>query len=240
LYNGNDMKLSDLFEQLTYGELSSVFMGGVDNIGIEPDKYNQIIPHVNLGLIELYKRFPLRTEEVIIKLYDQIQVYYLEWKYAQTNTESTEPIKYIDDSIYQPFNSNVLKIDSVHDEDGQELFLNDTNEYWSVHTPSYNSILIPYPDSENSLSVLYRAGPKKIEITNLDPTTQDVDIPPGLLEPLLFYIAGRVFSNLNSDGKVEGNTYTQKFEQAIKQIELSGLYKRDNTSNLKLPKQGWV
>ena len=56
------MLLSDLFEQLTYGELSQLEYSGVDDEGFTVNDYKRVIPHINLGLAELHKRFLIREE----------------------------------------------------------------------------------------------------------------------------------------------------------------------------------
>ncbi len=85
------MLLSDLFDQLTYGELSQLEYGGVDNEGILLENYKRVVPHVNLALTELHKRFLIREEEVTIRCYDHIETYILDPKYAAT-TCRPEPV----------------------------------------------------------------------------------------------------------------------------------------------------
>ena len=55
------MLLSELFDQLTFGELSQIYVAGRDEIGIQAADYEKIIPHINLGLTELHKRFEIKT-----------------------------------------------------------------------------------------------------------------------------------------------------------------------------------
>lgn len=215
-------------------------MGGVDSGGIQTSDYPRIVSHINLALTALYSRFPVKSEEVVIRLQDHIQVYYLDRRFAVTNTESTEPIKYLDDSKYMPFNDNVLGIDEVYNEMGETLFLNDEGQYWSIHTPSHNSIQIPYPEKENALIVKYRAGPVKLVAKGLDPETQHVDLPNALLEPLLYFVASRAFSNLNSDQNAEGNNYATKYEASCRKIEELGLIIKDSHINVRLDEAGWI
>jgi len=252
------MKLSDLFQQLSQGELSQLKMGNRDEVGIRACDYNKIIPHINLGLTELYKRFNLKMSEVVVQQQDQINIYYLDSQYAQTNrpddwddsnenVTKTDPY-YIIDSPYQPFTNNVLRIEAVHNEIGEELYLNqdrqywkDSDKYWAVSTPSYNSIQVPYPEKENQMIVTYRADHDPIvmaETSNLSKIY--VPISPSYLEPLLMYIAARVYTNLGSNEGNEGNNYTAKFEASIKQIEQLNLTNSIDTQNTKLEYNGWV
>ena len=234
------MFLSDIFEQLTQGELSQLYVGKVDEQGIQVCDYPKIVPHVNLAVTELHKRFLLKSGEVVVQQYDQIQRYYLKSKYAQTNLESDEPIKYIMDSPYQPFEDDVLRIEKVINELGEELFINDQTEYWTINTPSFNSIQVPYPEKENQMIITYRANAPKILIPNLVPEEQEVDIPSYLLEPLLFYVGSRAFGSMNSDNNAEGNNYVAKFEKSCLKISELGLDNEDNTANVRLDSAGWV
>jgi len=242
------MLLSDLFDQLTYGELSQLNMGGVDGeIGIEPCDYPRVLPHINLGLTELYKRFPLKVNEVVIQQYDHINQYFLNSKFAQTNTESEAPYKYIMDSEYQPFQDDVLRIEKVFNEQGEELYLNQedgyyaaSDKYWSVFTPTFDSVQIPYPDSANQFIVTYRAGHPKININDIDLVSTEVHISAAYLEPLLNFIAARVYTNLTSLEGNEGQIYMQRFEMNCKKLEELNLFNKTETENSRLDNNGWV
>ena len=231
------MLLSDLFEQLTVGELSQMSLSGIDSLGVDECNYPRIVPHIQLGLTELYKRFPIKKEEVIVQQYDHIVNYILDSKYAITNLESNAQTKYIIDSPYQPFTNNVLRIETIHDEEGRTLFLNDTEEYWSIYTSSYNTIQVPLPEKENAMSVIYRADHDKIPIIELDPYTTNIDIPPGLLEALLLYVAARFYTNLGDEG---GNNYMIKFEASCQKAQDYNIINKDVTTNIKLDKNRWI
>ena len=243
------MKLSDLFDQLAYGELSQLSMGGREGSGILESDYHLVVPHINLGLTELFKQFPLKQEEVFIQQYDHIQIYYLDSKYSERYKpeiwvgEGTDPIDkyYIMDSEHEPFNDNVLQVERVFNEDGQEYYFNDRNEPYSVLTPSYNSIQIPYPMNENVMNVIYRASHPKIELKGLDPDKQEVDLPLSHLEPLLLYVAARVHSVQPSlEGQNDGNAYYAKFKESIRQLHELALVNKDATTHERLYESGWV
>ena len=235
------MLLQDLFDQLTYGELAKVSLGGDPTIGILEKDYANIISHINLGLTELYKRFPLKEDEISIQLEDNIQTYYLHSDYALTNDESIQPDKYLIDSEFHPFNDTVLKIEQVIDENGEILYLNDSNQAWSVFSPSYNSIQVPYASSEIAVTVTYRADHARIPNIGADPSTYDVPIPMTHLEPLLYYIASRIHTTLPTlDGVNKGNDYLAKYEAACTKIENLALTNKSDPSNHKLWDRGFV
>ena len=236
------MRLAEIFRQLTHGELATLAIGGLDGSGVLEQNHENLVAHVNLGLTELHKRFPLKTNQVMVQSYDAIQKYYLHSDYAETNENSNQPIKYIKDSIYEPFVDDVLKIESVYDEDGKELFMNDRNEYWSVHTPSYNCLQIPYPEKENAYSVLYRADHRKIIAKDLDPETEEVDLPYSHLSALLLFIASRKFSTNPTlkPQSADGNAYYSKFEAACAKLEELNIMNKSEESNIRLEINQWV
>ena len=146
--------------------------------------------------------------------------------------------------MYQPFQNNVLRIERVFNEDGQELYINDDQQYWSVHTPSFNSVQVPYPEKENAMVVEFRADHYKL-LTDCDPQivlNQEVKLSSSYLEAFLLYIANRVFAgnpSLNPQGQ-DGMSYYGKFEASCAKLSELNLINKDNRSNHKLRSRGWV
>lgn len=201
----------------------------------------KILTHVNLGLKELYKRFFLQSKQLTFQQYEHIETYTLDRRFAMTNIDSDEPIRYITDSVWEPFCDDVLKIEQVFDEDGRELFLNDRSQAWSVYTPAYNQVQIPYPMWCNILSVHYRAShPTVVFHPGDDPRQVQLNIPEALLEPLLFYVAGRAFGTLATDEGNQGNIYMQKYEASCMRAEKLGLQVTPMYGNHRLDLNGWV
>jgi hypothetical protein len=236
------MTLADLFEQLTYGELSSLELGDPSAGGIQKDSYDRVISHVNAAMKALYTRFWLKSGELIVELYDHIQTYTLDSDHAVTNKLSAAIPKYIIDSEWDPFRSEMLiKIEQVFNEGGELCFLNDITEPWSVFTPAYNQVQIPFPEKHNSLLIQYRQAPEKILLEpDQDPASVIIDLPTSLHEALTMYIGHRAFRSLNSDQKQEGNDYMQLYEQACQRAELAGGFISTNTGNERLDQNGWV
>jgi len=239
------MTLLDVFRDLTYGELQGLAIGNLipdDNESSpDPKDYANVMSHINLGLKEIYKRLFLSSKEVIIQQYDHIEKYVLDYKYAASNTLSPEPYKYITDSIYDPFMDDVLKIEEVFNEGGEKMFLNDSTEPWSVYTPSYRTVQIPFPHNSNSMTVHYRAShPTLVYTADMDPDEIEIMLPDGLMEALLLYVAHRAYGSLNTDDNSQGNNYRKLFEASMKQVELLGLQVQPEYSNVRLDKTGWV
>lgn len=201
----------------------------------------KIMTHVNLGLKELYKRFFLQSKQIIIQQYDHIETYTLDRRFAFSNKDSAEPYRYVMDSVFEPFCDDVLKIEQVFDEGGRELYLNDRSQPWSVYTPAYNKVQVPYPMWCNTLSVHYRAShPTVVFKPGDNPYEIELNIPEALLEPLLYYVAGRAFSTLVTDEGQQGMQFMQKYEASCMRAEKLGLQVTPMFGNHRLDQNGWV
>lgn len=237
------MKLAEIFNQLTFGELSQHYVGGREDGGaMNPNQYWAIIPLIDLAMTKLYTRFQLRTEEVIVELDNDISIYKLHSDYAQTNTTSTQPTKYIADSAAEPFEDNLISIRAIYNELGEEYRLNDESFWGALMTPSYNTIQHPYADKENVMHVVYQAGPTKIALeSGGDPREYEVDLPDALLDALLYFVAARLHTGLVSQ-ETEGMNmqYRQLFEEACRKAEELGLFREVNWGNTKFNEQGWI
>lgn len=235
------MKLSEIMNQLAFGELSQLALTGENGTGILEEKYPIIIASINLALTKLHTRFSLKSQEVMVQLYEGIDTYYLQDKFAISNTESTELIKYIVDTSANPFKEVVLLVEQVVNEEGDTLYLNNSQEEYSVFTPTFDSIQIPFISEENTISVLFRADHEKIDINSVDIDNIDVKIPTSHLEPLLYFVASRIHSSTpDLNGNSESNVYLSKYEAACQQLENTGLDIKDDPTNYRLHINGWV
>lgn len=234
------MLLQEVFDYLTYGELSQFFAGGLEDGGVQSSSYPKIIHNINMGLTELYKDLPLSTREVYLQLYDHIATYTLHSDYAESNTGSVQPYKYILDSVYEPFIDNILILDSVFNEAGEEYPINESGQTYSVFTPSYNTIQVPFADSANTLSLVYRAAPTKVQIIGVNPATADVPIPPQLLPALISYVAHKLHAASNSveEANLAGMFYN-KYKQQVAEVKLLGLIQTETAINNKFWSNGW-
>lgn len=230
------MQLSEIFDDLSYLDLNQLGIGGDLEGGIQSENFPKVISAINLAANSLYSKFPLRKVQIAIQQYDHITSYILDRKYAFSNDESTETYKYIIDSPYEPFNNDVIYVDKVFNEIGEELPLNDNDFYYSIFTPKYNVVQVPYPDAENALYVEYRATPVKIETDNTD-LTVNVEIPEHLREAMLFYVAHKLYAPIDPNLSVG---YFNKYTEFCNQVDYYGLVNRDMNTNLKLERNGWV
>lgn len=251
------MKLQEIFDQLSAGELIQMSIGGQEAGVLSPENYHLIIPHINLGLAALYKRFNLKQGRLTVLLQPGLQNYVLDARAAVSYTKPSTYPKYILDSAGAPFKDDILKIEQVLTSEGIEYGLNDAGNIWSMLTPTSNTIRIPeelvdgsfglgnFPDSlrSSTLHVVYRANHFKIVIPlgYFDPTRVDMELPYSHLEPLLWFIASRVNNPVGMTNEFHaGNAYYQKYELACQQLEVSNLQIDSVGYNNRLRRNGFA
>lgn len=247
------MKLSEIFSQLTTGELSMLNIGGAEQGIIQESNYQAVLNNINLGLSYIFHRFPLKEGRLKLVLFPDMVSYKLSSRYATTNVVSTEPIKYIDD-LASPFMDDLTKVHAVFSETGEALSLNDNKDKYSCHTPSTHVLTVPkavtnqYPDLPEQykteyLDIVYRAAHPKLvmDFGYLDPEEVEVDLPYPYLEPLLYFVASRSYHPMSMSSEInQGSSYAMKLEQACQRLELTNLAVDQGASNDRLIRNGWV
>lgn len=237
------MKLSDIFYQLTVGELSQLNLGGGDFGEIDIDNYERVLAHVNLGLTKIYSRFALKRNIVNLLVQPEHTSYVLSSFYALSNTE-TQGTKYIDDSVMQPFRDNVLKVEAVY-YNGIEyaVDLDNTN---SVLFYGSKYIKIPSFIKDGFVEIHYLEGHSPIKGVNgiIEPEKIEVDLPEIFLEPLLYFVAARITTPMGmlqtSPEGGGGNNYYAKFEKACKDLEIVNGALDRHYYNTRLHARGFV
>lgn len=247
------MRLSEIFEQLTYGELSQLSLGGADIGGIDSGNYKAITAHVNLGLTTLHKRFNLKEGLIKLDLVPGRTVYPLGVEFAATNTGSSEPVRYIKDTASEPYTGDIIKIDSVLTDANLEMDLNNPMNGYSCFTPKLGTLRVPlavvnkgpdlpYQLITSGLTLVYRANHPTLVLDKYsDPEDIEVALPHAYLEALLLFIASRVNNPVGMTGEFNaGNNYAAKFEKACVQLEMDGTEVDRVGQGSRSQKNGWV
>lgn len=231
------MTLQEIFDDLTYGELSQVNTGGAESFGVSVENRKKLVTHVNRGLTVLHRRFRIKMGEMQVPLEAGKREYTLE------NVESP-----------------ILKVERIRwpeklKKDPREVVTKTTtlplNEMEAEHNilmPSYNKLIVPQSIMESDvkhLDITYRANHPRIDKNTgeaFDPETIMVDMPEVYREPLLYYMAALATNPLGPgiEGFHEGNNYHQKFEMACRAIENQGGDMKESTHMTKFQRNGWV
>lgn len=213
------MKLSEIFTQLAYGELSQIALGGNNDGEINESNYKPIIAHINLGLSALYTRFHLKEGRLAVPVMP-----------AQTSYTLV---------------GNILKVTEIYDYVGCAFALNDKADPASILTPSSKLLTVPLDVvnvfSGTSLDVVYRAGHPVISYELYEPELVEVELPYSHLEALLLFIASRVNNPIGMGQEFNaGNNYAAKYERACVMLETLGLEVDQGEQNTRMQRNGWV
>jgi len=239
------MKLKEIFDQLTYGELSQLSIGGGEQGFIDPANYPKVVAHINLGLTALFKRFRLKEGQVAFKLIKGKTVY---------RVGSDEDLYFLNANFEDEFNDDILKIDKVMTADGYEFALNNGADEYTCTTPSASVLrlastvaaqgpMLPPEMLTESLHLVYRANHPLIVIspTNFYPDKLSVELPYTHLEALLYFVASRVNNPIGMTNEFNvGNNYYAKYENACVELESQGMQVDNGSQNTRLARNGWV
>ena len=179
--------------------------GGLKQLAIKDD-LETVLGYINLGLIELYKRFPLKVEECIITLLDDTVIYdlpsdcmWLVSAYGEVTIGSKSEV-------------NILNI-------------NTEDDLFSINTLSWDKVQIPASVLGNYVSLIYVASPTWLSESDL---TEQLSIPPQLLDALLEYVAFKGHASQNGDAQLENNVHYQRFEASCVRIKKEGMLTPDD------------
>lgn len=186
------------------------------------DDAEAVIGFINLGMLELYKRFPLKTEEAIITLVDGKS----EYKLDGTDANVSMPVGAI---------TNMLVVSDCFDENGNNVSINNENDKLGIMTPMYNLVEVYGLTDHELLSVLYQVAPDFV--TSVDDT---LALPPQLLEALLHYIGYRGHSTITVDIKEQNNTHYMRFDQSCNRVTEKGLVVPDDMESNYFEQRGFV
>ncbi len=250
------MKLSYVFEQLMYGELAMVAMAGNEDQDVKEKNYRALGSHVEMGLTALYKRFNLKYGEITVKLVPDIFVYPLQSKYAVNEKRSTEVVRFIMDTVTNPYKDDILKILSVSTDKKCEFPMNNYTNDYSLFTPTMDTLRVPEDVVTNTtmtpehyrtqtLRVKYQADHPRfmpsIQQSFFDPELTNIELPDAHLQALLYFVASRVNNPIGMGQEFNaGNNWAAKYEQECLRLEFDGNEINDSATQDRARRNGWV
>lgn len=195
------MNLQEIFDLLTFGELAQLSIGGGEAGVINDSNMAKVLPHINLGLISLYKRFKLKESDFLLQLIPGQYVYPL-------NIE------------------DLIVVERVYAPTEIEISLNDPTDNTGCFTTAPKMFhIMPHilnTARYSELRIVYRANHPKLmaEDGYVDVDSLIIELPDTHIEPLLYFVASRLLASTGS-GQFEGLAsmqYLQKYEAACKQL----------------------
>lgn len=234
------MDITQLFTDLSHGELSNLAMSGEGSGEIREKDRAKIISYTNEGLLRLYSRFVLKENDLVIELVDHITNYHLIPKFAESNfPEAGEDYPYIKDLHREKFEGDVIRIMAVYSNTQGQMPLNDDNAYFSLFTPQGNVLQFPNPVTGHALSIHYQAKHPPLSLDNMALEIQLQDTLQGALKA---YIAYKVYSHMNMEGSVAAAQGHLGMYEAICQevIDRDLVANSVSTTNTRFAKRGWI
>ena len=185
---------------MTIGDvITQLKYGELRSIAVKDDNA-AIVSYINLALIALYTRFTLKTSEQIIPMYDNVVEYKL--------------------------NDDLMAIQGIYDENGDEFALDDENSLFSIFQVDFETIQAPNPKTGATLSVIYLPSPTTLVYEDETSLATKVPIPPQLTEPLLHYVGYRAHGSMDGNIKAENTTHYMRYEASCKRIEELGIIRK--------------
>lgn len=237
--------LQEIFDTLATGEFSNLKLGNSLLGTISEEDYPKIVSAINLGLLDLHKRFPLREGEIIVHQYPGVTKY--ELRESRANILGLlDNETYIELTEGESWPGDLIKVDSLWETDGTEIPLNDPcYADTGGFTPSFDILKMVPRSPAIPVYIKYRAGYPKIVITDsFNPETEILHIPDYILEALLFFIASRVFRGIASkasEGEVtSAHTYLTLYRTVCQEITNQGLTSQDKNDSDQFKSNGWV
>lgn len=163
-------------------------------------KDETVLGFINLGVLELYKRFTLSVEEWIIALEDG-QSYY------------TAP----EDFMWIIAAYGEVGMDSV--QEVNVLPVNEEDNPLSINTVGWNKVQVPLSVTGAYVSIIYAATPEVYGIADM---SKPVSIPPQMIEALLAYIGWRANSTIDTGIQTEDTVWYNRFESSCSRLEVKG------------------
>lgn len=187
------------------------------------DNETAIIGFINLGILELHKRFELIKRYANINLVEGTNHYYIK----ENSPNVTVDLSTVD----------IILIEAIKDADNNSLIFNDTSYTDSLFAFEHSTLQVP--DSiiatHDYLNARFRATPKFVS-----DDSDVVPLPPQFLEPLLHYVGYRGHSSLRGAKDFENNTHYMRFDKSCNLISAEGLYTQDALYSNKFVARGFV
>ena len=192
------MIIQDVVDLARYSEVSSTAI---------KDNTDAILLFINAGMLELYKRFPVKVEEHIITLVEGTTTYSLP-------TDFMYPL-----SAHGEVEEGSASIMS-------ELPINDESNPLSVFLPNHTQVQIPAVEDGAIVSIIYVVKPTRYCAAD---TELELDLPETLIEPLLHYVGYKAHLGIRSDAQTETNAHYVRFDASCKKArELGVAYPMDS------------
>lgn len=186
------MIVQDIINAARYSELG--------NTAIK-DNTDAILTFMNLGLLELHKRFPLRVEQTVLTL-------------SNTTTTFNLPSTFMYPlAAYGEDKDGNIDMEHV-------LPINDESNPESIFFSTFKQVQVPDTLDGSSAVIVFAAKPDRYTADDLN---IELDLPETLIEPLLHYIGYKAQLGIRGDSQAENNAHWVRFDRSCKQAQDLGV-----------------
>ena len=186
------MKVQEVVDIARYSELA--------NVAIK-DNTAAILSFLNLGMIELYTRFPIKTEEHIIALQENTTMYEMPANFMYALSAYGEVPEDAADLV-------------------RTVSINEEDDPYSIFFPDWNTVQIPAVANGSYISIIYVAKPATYTAEDLD---VEIELPNTLVDALVSYIGYRAHMSVRGDAQSDNNAHWLRFDRSCKKARELGV-----------------
>lgn len=237
--------IKDLFTLLANGEFAGTALKQDQFGNLDESHYAAVIGHINLALTELYKRFTMMEDEVILHVTPTNTRYEIRPE-RSTIAERITARDYVEVDPEHDGYINLIEITKVYDEDGDSITLNNKFLTPTVRQISNDVLKITGVDSPTTFRIVFQAHPSPIVLDeDFDPNDCWIQAPRSIMEAILYYVAARVYKPIGANSSTanadKSASYQQQYELSCAKIETYGLVIDDNDEDPNtFANQGWA
>lgn len=236
--------LKDLFDLLATGEFSNLTLAHSPTGGLDEKEHEKVVGHINLGILEIYKRFKLLQNELVLHITPGLDKYYLRPEKVAAVQHMGQRM-YIERSEDPDWSLNIIEIIGVFDSLGTEIIINNRFMSPSIVQLAPDVLKITKIETYQTLDIIYQSCPTKIVVDDsFNPEEFVIYIPETIIEPLLYYVAARTYkpmgANDSSENSDKSASYEQKYELACLKFDLYGLSPQHDDKEDTFTKDGWA
>lgn len=195
------MIIKDIIALAKYSEMSGVAV---------KNDLDAIVAFINLGMLELHTRFPIKIEEYVVELQTGVSFYPMPDNFMYATSAYGE-------------------VDRYSPGENKPLAINDDTDPYSVFFSSWDMLQVTEAVTGGFVSVIYVAKPVRITKELAEDGSSELDLPDSLVDCLLSYLGYRAHLGVKSDSQSENNTHLQRFERNCKKaLELGVAFPSDS------------
>jgi hypothetical protein len=152
-----------------------------------------IVTFINLGMIEIYKRFTLNTKEFVFEVQENA-----------LSVDVPDDFMYAERAYQWIVENNERK--------QVEITIDESYESKGINFLNFRRISLSPALVGITVYIVYNAKPPKYSSNKLD---TELELPESLVDCLLHYIGYRGHLGVKSDGQSENNTHYLRFERSV-------------------------